>query len=198
MLERHGFTLKVLRAKFWRIPISFKNRGLALIDDRQCHWDWARDCALTSFCQRSLSHGFWNWPPLGTNPEADTLRDLTMDCSKRRHILKLTWRSTSRNFLKLLDLPIVVVALTAIPYHDAYSHALDWKWHSFLVSLWSWCKRSGRSYPAKPNTATYGSLSIAVRITWQPALPLSYLVMVFVPAPNVDSAILKMVRRPEL
>ncbi len=48
---------------------------------------------------------------------------------------------------------------------------------------------------AQPNTKAYGSLSCG-SITWLPRLPSSCLVQ-YVPAPNVDSAILKMVRRPE-
>lgn len=45
---------------------------------------------------------------------------------------------------------------------------------------------------AQPNTKAYGSNVAVQYYTWLPRL-LSCLIAVFVPAPNVDSAILKMV-----
>jgi len=50
---------------------------------------------------------------------------------------------------------------------------------------------------AKPNTKAYGSLSIAVQYYMTAKVAFIVPRTVFVPAPNVDSAILKMVRRPE-
>ena len=50
---------------------------------------------------------------------------------------------------------------------------------------------------AQPNTKAYGSLSIAVQYYMTAKVAFIVPRTVFVPAPNVDSAILKMVRRPE-
>ena len=50
---------------------------------------------------------------------------------------------------------------------------------------------------AQPNTKSYGSLSIAVQYYMTAKVAFIVPRTVFVPAPNVDSAILKMVRRPE-
>ena len=50
---------------------------------------------------------------------------------------------------------------------------------------------------AEPNTKAYGSLSIVVQYYMTAKVVLSCLAPSFVPAPNVDSAILKMVRREE-
>ena len=50
---------------------------------------------------------------------------------------------------------------------------------------------------AEPNTKAYGSLSIAVQYYMTAKVAFIVPRTVFVPAPNVDSAILKMVRREE-
>ncbi len=50
---------------------------------------------------------------------------------------------------------------------------------------------------AQPNTKAYGSLSIAVQYYMTAKVAFIVPGTIFVPAPNVDSAILKMVRRPD-
>ncbi len=50
---------------------------------------------------------------------------------------------------------------------------------------------------AEPNTKAYGSLSIAVQYYMTAKVAFIVPRTVFVPAPNVDSAILKMVRREQ-
>ncbi|MBM9833335.1 16S rRNA (adenine(1518)-N(6)/adenine(1519)-N(6))-dimethyltransferase, partial [Enterococcus faecalis] len=50
---------------------------------------------------------------------------------------------------------------------------------------------------AEPNTKAYGSLSIAVQYYMTAKVAFIVPRTVFVPAPNVDSAILKMVRRDQ-
>ena len=50
---------------------------------------------------------------------------------------------------------------------------------------------------AKPNSKAYGSLSIAVQYYMEASVAFVVPRTVFIPAPNVDSAILKMVRREQ-
>ena len=61
---------------------------------------------------------------------ADTLRDFDNVTVVNEDILKVDLVQHIQNF-KNPDLPIKVVANFAILHHDAYSHALDRKWHSF-------------------------------------------------------------------
>ncbi|HGD6514179.1 TPA: 16S rRNA (adenine(1518)-N(6)/adenine(1519)-N(6))-dimethyltransferase RsmA [Streptococcus agalactiae] len=95
------------------------------------------------------------------------------------------------------DLPIKVVA--NLPYYittPILMHLIESKipFAEFVVMIQ---KEVADRISAMPNTKAYGSLSIAVQ--YYMTAKVSFIVprTVFVPAPNVDSAILKMVRRDQ-
>lgn len=95
------------------------------------------------------------------------------------------------------DLPIKVVA--NLPYYittPILMHLIESKipFAEFVVMMQ---KEVADRISAMPNTKAYGSLSIAVQ--YYMTAKVSFIVprTVFVPAPNVDSAILKMVRRDQ-
>ncbi|HGA0396571.1 TPA: 16S rRNA (adenine(1518)-N(6)/adenine(1519)-N(6))-dimethyltransferase RsmA [Streptococcus agalactiae] len=95
------------------------------------------------------------------------------------------------------DLPIKVVA--NLPYYittPILMHLIEGKipFAEFVVMMQ---REVADRISAMPNTKAYGSLSIAVQ--YYMTAKVSFIVprTVFVPAPNVDSAILKMVRRDQ-
>lgn len=95
------------------------------------------------------------------------------------------------------DLPIKVVA--NLPYYittPILMHLIESKipFAEFVVMMQ---KEVANRISAMPNTKAYGSLSIAVQ--YYMTAKVSFIVprTVFVPAPNVDSVILKMVRRDQ-
>lgn len=95
------------------------------------------------------------------------------------------------------DLPIKVVA--NLPYYittPILMHLMESKipFAEFVVMMQ---KEVADRISAMPNTKAYGSLSIAVQ--YYMTAKVSFIVprTVFVPAPNVDSVILKMVRRDQ-
>lgn len=95
------------------------------------------------------------------------------------------------------DLPIKVVA--NLPYYittPILMHLLESKipFAEFVVMMQ---KEVADRISAEANTKAYGSLSIAVQYHMTAKVAFIVPRTVFVPAPNVDSAILKMVRRPE-
>ncbi|MFA9468273.1 16S rRNA (adenine(1518)-N(6)/adenine(1519)-N(6))-dimethyltransferase RsmA [Streptococcus sp. E24BD] len=95
------------------------------------------------------------------------------------------------------DLPIKVVA--NLPYYittPILMHLIECKipFAEFVVMMQ---KEVADRISAEPNTKAYGSLSIAVQYHMTAKVAFIVPRTVFVPAPNVDSAILKMVRRPE-
>lgn len=95
------------------------------------------------------------------------------------------------------DLPIKVVA--NLPYYittPILMHLIESKipFAEFVVMMQ---KEVADRISAEPNTKAYGSLSIAVQYYMTAKVAFIVPRTVFVPAPNVDSAILKMVRRPE-
>ncbi|MFA9414430.1 MULTISPECIES: 16S rRNA (adenine(1518)-N(6)/adenine(1519)-N(6))-dimethyltransferase RsmA [unclassified Streptococcus] len=95
------------------------------------------------------------------------------------------------------DLPIKVVA--NLPYYittPILMHLIESKipFAKFVVMMQ---KEVADRISAEPNTKAYGSLSIAVQYYMTAKVAFIVPRTVFVPAPNVDSAILKMVRRPE-
>ena len=95
------------------------------------------------------------------------------------------------------DLPIKVVAnlpyyiTTPILMHLIESGIL---FSEFVVMMQ---KEVADRISAQPNTKSYGSLSIAVQYYMTAKVAFIVPRTVFVPAPNVDSAILKMVRRDQ-
>lgn len=110
-------------------------------------------------------------------------------------ILKTDLKEQIKQF-KNPNLPIKVVA--NLPYYittPILMHLIESKipFSEFVVMMQ---KEVADRISALPNTKAYGSLSIAVQ--YYMTAKVSFIVprTVFVPAPNVDSAILKMVRRP--
>ncbi|MFD3097776.1 16S rRNA (adenine(1518)-N(6)/adenine(1519)-N(6))-dimethyltransferase RsmA [Streptococcus agalactiae] len=127
---------------------------------------------------------------------ADTLRDFDNVQVVNKDILKADLQTQIQAF-KNPDLPIKVVA--NLPYYittPILMHLIESKipFAEFVVMMQ---KEVADRISAMPNTKAYGSLSIAVQ--YYMTAKVSFIVprTVFVPAPNVDSAILKMVRRDQ-
>ena len=127
---------------------------------------------------------------------ADTLRDFDNATVVNEDILKVDLAQHIQNF-KNPDLPIKVVA--NLPYYittPILMHLIESgiPFSEFVVMMQ---KEVADRISAQPNTKAYGSLSIAVQYYMTAKVAFIVPRTVFVPAPNVDSAILKMVRRPE-
>lgn len=127
---------------------------------------------------------------------ADTLRDFDNVRVINQDILKADLQTQIQGF-KNPQLPIKVVA--NLPYYittPILMHLIGSKipFQEFVVMMQ---REVADRISAKPNTKAYGSLSIAVQ--YYMAAKVAFIVprTVFVPAPNVDSAILKMERRVE-
>ena len=126
----------------------------------------------------------------------DTLRDFDNVTVVNEDILKVDLAQHIQNF-KNPDLPIKVVA--NLPYYittPILMHLIESgiPFSEFVVMMQ---KEVADRISAQPNTKAYGSLSIAVQYYMTAKVAFIVPRTVFVPAPNVDSAILKMVRRPE-
>jgi len=127
---------------------------------------------------------------------ADTLRDFDNVTVVNEDILKVDLAQHIQNF-RNPDLPIKVVA--NLPYYittPILMHLIESgiPFSEFVVMMQ---KEVADRISAQPNTKAYGSLSIAVQYYMTAKVAFIVPRTVFVPAPNVDSAILKMVRRPE-
>ena len=127
---------------------------------------------------------------------ADTLRDFDNVTVVNEDILKVDLAQHIQNF-ENPDLPIKVVA--NLPYYittPILMHLIESgiPFSEFVVMMQ---KEVADRISAQPNTKAYGSLSIAVQYYMTAKVAFIVPRTVFVPAPNVDSAILKMVRRPE-
>ncbi|MDR1605620.1 MAG: 16S rRNA (adenine(1518)-N(6)/adenine(1519)-N(6))-dimethyltransferase RsmA [Streptococcaceae bacterium] len=126
---------------------------------------------------------------------ADTLSEFDNVTVVNEDILKADLQTHIRKFNNP-DLPIKVVA--NLPYYittPILMHLIASKvpFTSFVVMMQ---KEVADRISAVPNTKAYGSLSIAVQYDMTAQVAFIVPRTVFVPAPNVDSAILKMVRRP--
>lgn len=127
---------------------------------------------------------------------ADTLRDFDNVTVINQDILKVDLAQYIAEF-KNLDLPIKVVA--NLPYYittPILMHLIESgiPFSEFVVMMQ---KEVADRISAQPNTKAYGSLSIAVQYYMTAKVAFIVPRTVFVPAPNVDSAILKMVRREQ-
>ncbi|MGT2911483.1 16S rRNA (adenine(1518)-N(6)/adenine(1519)-N(6))-dimethyltransferase RsmA [Streptococcus cameli] len=127
---------------------------------------------------------------------ADTLRDFENVQVVNQDILKAELQTQIKAF-KNPDLPIKVVA--NLPYYittPILMHLIESKipFSEFVVMMQ---KEVADRISAEPNTKAYGSLSIAVQYYMTAKVAFIVPRTVFVPAPNVDSAILKMVRREQ-
>ncbi|AUW97282.1 16S rRNA (adenine(1518)-N(6)/adenine(1519)-N(6))-dimethyltransferase RsmA [Streptococcus pluranimalium] len=125
---------------------------------------------------------------------ADTLRDFDNVQVINQDVLKADLQTEIQKF-KNPDLPIKVVA--NLPYYittPILMHLIESKipFTEFVVMMQ---KEVADRISAEPNTKAYGSLSIAVQYYMTAKVAFIVPRTVFVPAPNVDSAILKMVRR---
>lgn len=111
-------------------------------------------------------------------------------------ILKVDLLSEIQKF-KNPNLPIKVVA--NLPYYittPILMYLIESKipFSEFVVMMQ---KEVADRIAARPKTKAYGSLSIAVQYYMEASVAFIVPRTVFIPAPNVDSAILKMVRREE-
>ena len=127
---------------------------------------------------------------------ADTLRDYDNVTVVNQDILKVDLAHYIAEF-KNPDLPIKVVA--NLPYYittPILMHLIESgiPFSEFVVMMQ---REVADRISAQPNTKAYGSLSIAVQYYMTAKVAFIVPRTVFVPAPNVDSAILKMVRRDQ-
>jgi len=127
---------------------------------------------------------------------ADTLRDFDNVTVVNQDILKVDLAQYIAEF-KNPDLPIKVVA--NLPYYittPILMHLIESgiPFSEFVVMMQ---REVADRISAQPNTKSYGSLSIAVQYYMTAKVAFIVPRTVFVPAPNVDSAILKMVRREQ-
>ena len=127
---------------------------------------------------------------------ADTLRDFDNVTVVNQDILKVDLAQYIAEF-KNPDLPIKVVA--NLPYYittPILMHLVESgiPFSEFVVMMQ---REVADRISAQPNTKAYGSLSIAVQYYMTAKVAFVVPRTVFVPAPNVDSAILKMVRRDQ-
>ena len=111
-------------------------------------------------------------------------------------VLKADLQTRVKEF-KNPNLPIKVVA--NLPYYittPILTHLIESKipFAEFVVMMQ---KEVADRISAEPNTKAYGSLSIAVQYYMTAKVAFVVPRTVFVPAPNVDSAILKMTRREQ-
>ena len=128
---------------------------------------------------------------------AETLADYDNVQIVHQDILKADIESQIKKF-KNPNLPIKVVA--NLPYYittPILMHLIESgiPFAEFVVMMQ---KEVADRISAKPNTKAYGSLSIAVQYYMDPKLAFIVPRTVFVPAPNVDSAILKISRRDKV
>ena len=127
---------------------------------------------------------------------ADTLRDFDNVRVVNEDILKSDLQARIKEFANP-NLPIKVVA--NLPYYittPILMHLIESgiPFSEFVVMM----QREGADrISAQPNSKSYGSLSIAVQYYMTAKVAFIVPRTVFVPAPNVDSAILKMVRRDQ-
>lgn len=125
---------------------------------------------------------------------ADTLRDFDNVQVVNQDILKADLQTQLKQFSNP-DLPIKVVA--NLPYYittPILMHLIENKipFQEFVVMMQ---REVADRISAEPNTKAYGSLSIAAQYYMTAKVAFVVPRTVFVPAPNVDSAILKMTRR---
>lgn len=126
----------------------------------------------------------------------DTLRDHDNIKVINEDVLKADLQTRVKEF-KNPNLPIKVVA--NLPYYittPILMHLIESK-ISFAEFVVMMQKEVADRISAEPNTKAYGSLSIAVQYYMTAKVAFVVPRTVFVPAPNVDSAILKMTRREQ-
>ena len=200
VLERHGFTFKKSFGQNFLTDTNILQKivDTAEIDDQVNVIEIGPGIgALTEFlAERAAQVMAFEIDHRLVPILADTLRDFDNVTVVNEDILKVDLVQHIQNF-KNLDLPIKVVA--NLPYYittPILMHLIESgiPFSEFVVMMQ---KEVADRISAKPNTKAYGSLSIAVQYYMTAKVAFIVPRTVFVPAPNVDSAILKMVRRPE-
>lgn len=200
VLERHGFTFKKSFGQNFLTDTNILQKivDTAEIDDQVNVIEIGPGIgALTEFlAERAAQVMAFEIDHRLVPILADTLRDFDNVTVVNEDILKVDLAQHIQNF-KNPDLPIKVVA--NLPYYittPILMHLIESgiPFSEFVVMMQ---KEVADRISAKPNTKAYGSLSIAVQYYMIAKVAFIVPRTVFVPAPNVDSAILKMVRRPE-
>ena len=200
VLERHGFTFKKSFGQNFLTDTNILQKivDTAEIDDQVNVIEIGPGIgALTEFlAERAAEVMAFEIDHRLVPILADTLRDFDNVTVVNEDILKVDLAQHIQNF-KNPDLPIKVVA--NLPYYittPILMHLIESgiPFSEFVVMMQ---KEVADRISAQPNTKAYGSLSIAVQYYMTANVAFIVPRTVFVPAPNVDSAILKMVRRPE-
>ena len=200
VLERHGFTFKKSFGQNFLTDTNILQKivDTAEIDDQVNVIEIGPGIgALTEFlAERAAQVMAFEIDHRLVPILADTLRDFDNVTVVNEDILKVDLAQHIKNF-KNPDLPIKVVA--NLPYYittPILMHLIESgiPFSEFVVMMQ---KEVADRISAQPNTKAYGSLSIAVQYYMTAKVAFIVPRTVFVPAPNVDSAILKMVRRPE-
>ena len=200
VLERHGFTFKKSFGQNFLTDTNILQKivDTAEIDDQVNVIEIGPGIgALTEFlAERAAEVMAFEIDHRLVPILADTLRDFDNVTVVNEDILKVDLTKHIQNF-KNPDLPIKVVA--NLPYYittPILMHLIESgiPFSEFVVMMQ---KEVADRISAQPNTKAYGSLSIAVQYYMTAKVAFIVPRKVFVPAPNVDSAILKMVRRPE-
>ncbi|URZ87688.1 16S rRNA (adenine(1518)-N(6)/adenine(1519)-N(6))-dimethyltransferase RsmA [Floricoccus penangensis] len=200
ILERHGFSFKKsLGQNFLTDPnILEKITATADLSDQVNVIEIGPGIgALTEFLARNAAEVMAFEIDDRLIPILDeTLADYDNVQVVNEDILKTDLQSQIKKF-KNPELPIKVVA--NLPYYittPILMHLIESKipFAEFVVMMQ---KEVADRISAEPNTKSYGSLSIAVQYFMDASVAFIVPRTVFVPAPNVDSAILKMVRRDQ-
>ena len=200
VLERHGFTFKKSFGQNFLTDTNILQKivDTAEIDDQVNVIEIGPGIgALTEFlAERAAQVMAFEIDHRLVPILADTLRDFDNVTVVNEDILKVDLAQHIQNF-KNPDLPIKIVA--NLPYYittPILMHLIESgiPFSEFVVMMQ---KEVADRISAHPNTKAYGSLSIAVQYYMTAKVAFIVPRTVFVPAPNVDSAILKMVRRPE-
>ena len=200
VLERHGFTFKKSFGQNFLTDTNILQKivDTAEIDDQVNVIEIGPGIgALTEFlAERAAEVMAFEIDHRLVPILADTLRNFDNVTVVNEDILKVDLAQHIQNF-KNPDLPIKVVA--NLPYYittPILMHLIESgiPFSEFVVMMQ---KEVADRISAQPNTKAYGSLSIAVQYYMTAKVAFIVPRTVFVPAPNVDSAILKMVRRPE-
>ena len=200
VLERHGFTFKKSFGQNFLTDTNILQKivDTAEIDDQVNVIEIGPGIgALTEFlAERAAEVMAFEIDHRLVPILADTLRDFDNVTVVNDDILKVDLAQHIQNF-KNPELPIKVVA--NLPYYittPILMHLIESgiPFSEFVVMMQ---KEVADRISAQPNTKAYGSLSIAVQYYMTAKVAFIVPRTVFVPAPNVDSAILKMVRRPE-
>ena len=200
VLERHGFTFKKSFGQNFLTDTNILQKivDTAEIDDQVNVIEIGPGIgALTEFlAERAAEVMAFEIDHRLVPILADTLRDFDNVTVVNEDILKVDLAQHIQHF-KNPDLPIKVVA--NLPYYittPILMHLIESgiPFSEFVVMMQ---KEVADRISAQPNTKAYGSLSIAVQYYMTAKVAFIVPRTVFVPAPNVDSAILKMVRRPE-